>query len=233
MWPNSATESKARLPLRRTRVLLADDHALVRSGLRLILSQQPDLEVVGEASSGEEAVDATFTLRPDVIVMDVAMGAMGGVEATRRIMQELPEARVLIVSMHKDPIYVRETLRAGARGYVLKDTIDTEFLAAVRAVARGEGSLSSAISETVLSDYRNFVRQPVDLLTSRERQILQLLADGCTAKDVADELEISPYTVDAHRSRILKKLKLRGVGDLVRFAMEHGMIPNRKGAEKS
>lgn len=159
--------------------------------------------------------------------MDVAMAGMSGVEATRRISQEIPECRVLIVSMHKDPVYVRETLRAGARGYVLKDAIDTEFLTAVRAVARGEGSLSSAISGTVLSDYRNFVRQPIDLLTSRERQILQLLAEGKTAKDVAGELNISPYTVDAHRSRILKKLQLRGASDMVRFALEHGMIRNR------
>ena len=129
--------------------------------------------------------------------------------------------------MHKDPVYVREALRAGARGYVLKGVIDTEFLTAVRAVARGEGSLSSAISGMVLADYRTYVRPQVELLTTRERQILQLLAEGDTAKDVAAELKISPYTVDAHRSRILKKLQLRGSSDLVRFALEHGMIPNR------
>ena len=229
MWPpaGSNSESSMRSPARRIRVLLADDHRLFRSGLRLILSQQPDLEVVGEAGNGAEAIDAAFALRPDVIVMDVAMGGMTGVEATRRIAQELPESRVLIVSMHNDPIYVRESLRAGARGYVLKDAIDTEFLTAVRAVARGEGSLSSAVSDSVLSDYRTFVRQPIDMLTSRERQILQLLAEGGTAKDVAAELKISPYTVDAHRSRILKKLQLRGSSDLVRFALEHGMIRNR------
>jgi len=185
------------------------------------------MEVVGEAGTGEEALEAAFALRPDIVVMDVSMGAMTGVEATRRIAQELPECRVLILSMHKDPVYVREALRAGARGYVLKGAIDTEFLTAVRAVARGEGSLSPAVSGMVLADYRNFVRQPIDLLTNRERQILQLLAEGGTAKDVAAELNISPYTVDAHRSRILKKLQLRGSSDLVRFAMENGMIRNR------
>jgi two-component system response regulator NreC len=223
-------EVPALTPSRKIRTFLVDDHALVRSGLKLILSLQPDIEVVGEAGDADAAVDAVFALRPDVIVMDVAMGSKTGVEATRRIVREAPESRVLIVSMHNDPVFVREALRAGARGYVLKDAIDTEFVNAVRAVARGEGSLSAAISGAVLDDYRNFVRQPVDQLTNRERQILQLLAEGCTAKDVAARLNISPYTVDAHRSRILKKLRLRGSTDLVRFALEHGLIGNRRSA---
>lgn len=214
-------------PARRTRVLLTDDHGLVRRGLRLILENHQDIEVVGEAGSGEEAIQAAFSLRPDLIVMDIAMGGMNGVETTRRIVQELPECYVLIVSMHKDPVYVREALRAGARGYILKDAIDTEFLTAVRSVARGDGAISSAVSGTVLGDYRTFVRQPVDLLSSRERQVLQLLAEGSTAKDVAAELNISPYTVDAHRSRIFKKLQLRGSADMVRFAIENGMIHKR------
>jgi len=214
-------------PARRTRVLLTDDHGLVRRGLRLILENHQDIEVIGEAGSGEEAIQAAFALRPDLIVMDIAMGGMNGVETTRRIVQELPECYVLIVSMHKDPVYVREALRAGARGYILKDAIDTEFLTAVRSVARGDGAISSAVSGTVLGDYRTFVRQPVDLLSSRERQVLQLLAEGSTAKDVAAELNISPYTVDAHRSRIFKKLQLRGSADMVRFAIENGMIHKR------
>lgn len=235
MWPQASpsSESKVRPAVRPIRVLLADDHRLVRSGLRLILSQQSDIEVVGEAGTGEEAMESVFGLRPDVVVMDVAMGGMTGVEATRRIAQELPECRVLIVSMHNDPTYVREALRAGARGYVLKDAIEAEFLTAVRAVARGEALLSSAVSGAVLSDYRHFVRPPIETLTSRERQILQLLAEGGTAKDVAAALEISPYTVDAHRSRILKKLQLRGSTDLVRFALEHGMIHKRISANES
>jgi len=212
---------------RKIRTLLVDDHALFRSGLRHILTGQPDMEVVGEAANGEDAIQAAFTLRPDVIVMDIGIPGLNGVEATRRIIQEMPKSQILVVSMHKDSVYVRETLRAGARGYVLKDSIDTEFVTAVRAVARGEGSLSPAISDTVLNDYRSFVRQPIDLLTNRERQIMQHLAEGATAKDVAAALKISPYTVDAHRSHILKKLKLRGSSDLVRFAIEHGMIGNR------
>lgn len=230
MWTPSVLENgeSASITKRRpTRVLLADDHALVRGGLKLILSNHSDIEVVGEAGSGEEAIEAAFRLRPDVVIMDVAMGGLNGVEATRRITQELPESRVLIVSMHKDPVYVRETLRAGARGYVLKDAIDTEFVTAVRAVARGDGSLSAAVSGMVLNDYRNLARQPIDLLTNRERQVMQLLAEGGTAKDVAAQLNISPYTVDAHRSRILKKLQLRGSSELVRFALEHGLIRNR------
>ena len=193
----------------------------------MILSTQPDIDVVAEASSAAEALDAVFALRPDVTVMDVALGSTNGIEVTRRIVQELPGSRVLIVSMHNDPVYVRESLRAGARGYVLKQALDTEFVAAVRAVARGEGSLSAAISGAVLDDYRNFVRQPVDLLTARERQILELLAGGHTAKEVAGTLNISPYTVDAHRSRIFKKLQLRGSADLVRFALDNGLIQVR------
>lgn len=224
-------ESTSPVPSRKIRAFLVDDHALVRSGLKLILSRQPDIEVVGEAGDADSAVDAVFALRPDVTIMDVAIGPTTGVEATRRILREVPDSRVLIVSMHNDPVYVREALRAGARGYVLKDAIDAEFVNAVRAVARGEGSLSAAISGTVLDDYRNFVRQPVDQLTNRERQILQLLAEGCTAKDAAVRLNISPYTVDAHRSRILKKLRLRGSTDLVRFALEHGLIGSRRPAD--
>lgn len=212
---------------RKIRTFLVDDHALVRSGLKLILSMHADIEVVGEAADADTAFDAVRELRPDVTAMDIVMSSTTGVEATRRIAREIPETRVLIVTMHNDPVFVREALRAGARGYVLKDAVDTEFVNAVRAVARGEGWLNSAISSTVLDDYRTFVRQPADLLSARERQVLMLLAEGYTAKDVAAKLNISPYTVDAHRSRILKKLQLRGATDMVRFALENGLISRR------
>lgn len=215
----------------RIRALLVDDHTLVRAGLKLILGTQPDIDVVGEAGDAKEAIQTAFELRPDVVVMDVNLGQTNGVAATRQILQEIPETRVLIVSMHSDPAYVRDALRAGARGYVLKDSLDVEFVNAVRAVVRGEGFLSGTISATVLDDYRTFVHQPVDLLTNRERQVLELLAGGFTAKDVAVKLNISPFTVDAHRSRILKKLQLRGSTDLVRFAIENNVIPIRKNGE--
>ena len=210
---------------KRIRVLLADDHAVVRQGFRLILSQHQDLEVVGEASDGREAVELARRLSPNVIVLDVAMPECNGVEATRLLRQHCPDCQILVLSMHKDATYVRETLRAGARGYLLKDAIDRELVIAVRAVARGEGFLSPAVSATVLRDYQNHVTDPLDLITPRERQLLQMLAEGNSSKDIAAALKISVYTVDAHRSRIMKKLQLRTIGDLVRFALQRGLIP--------
>jgi DNA-binding NarL/FixJ family response regulator len=204
-------------------VLLADDHAVVRQGFRLILGQHPDIEVVGEAANGREAVALAGELAPDVVVLDIAMPEVNGVEATRLIRQEHPQCSVLVLSMHKDAPYVRETLRAGAKGYLLKDGIDSDLVTAVRAVARGEGFLSPAVSATVLAEYQRHAADPLDLVTPRERQLLQMLAEGKTSKDIASELKISVYTVDAHRSRIMKKLGLRTIGDVVRFALQNGL----------
>lgn len=206
------------------RLLLADDHALVRKGLRLILAQQPGFEVVGEASDGHEAVERAKELRPDVVVMDVAMPKLNGVLATREMLEQQPGCQVLILSMHGDAAYVRESLRAGAKGYLLKDAVDHELVAAVRALAEGQSYLSPAISNTVLHDYREHVGDVISLLTAREREILQLLAEGLTAKEIAKRLEISSYTVDAHRSRIMRKLQISSIGELVRFAMRHGLV---------
>ena len=208
---------------KKIRVLLADDHSVVRQGFRLLLSLQDDIDVIGEAASGSEAVSLCRTLGPDVLILDVQMPGMNGVEATRQIMQEMPGTNILILSMHKDAIYVRETLRAGAKGYLLKDAIDKDLIEAVRAVARGDGFLSPAVSATVLEDYQKHVTDPLDLITNRERQILTLLAEGKTSKDIASELNISVYTVDAHRSRIMKKLQLRTIGDVIRFAIQRGL----------
>ncbi len=205
-------------------VLLADDHVMVRKGFRLILETQSDIRIVGEASNGREAVELAEKLQPDVIVMDVAMPELNGIEATRRIITAAPRARVLALSMHKDSVYVREILRAGARGYLLKDAIDNDLLNAVRAVARGEGYLSSAVSDAVLSDYRKHVRDPLDLLSSREREVLQMIAEGKTNKDIANSLNLSVYTVDAHRGKIMEKLNLHSTGELVRFAVRNGLI---------
>jgi DNA-binding NarL/FixJ family response regulator len=208
----------------KIRILLADDHAMVRQGFRLILSSQADMEIVGEAGNGREAVELAEKLQPDVVVMDVAMPELNGIEATRRLSQSSPRTRVLALSMHKDSVYVREILRAGARGYLLKDSIDSDLLAAVRSVSRGEGYLSPAVSEAVLSDYRRHVTDPLDLLTSREREVLQLIAEGKTNKDIAGVLNLSVYTVDAHRGRIMEKLNLHSTGELVRFAVRKGLI---------
>jgi DNA-binding NarL/FixJ family response regulator len=209
---------------KKIRILLADDHSLVRQGFRMILCGQPDMEIAGEAANGREALEAAERTRPDVVVMDVAMPELNGIEATRRLSALSPNTRVLALSMHKDSAYVREILRAGARGYLLKDSFDSDLVAAVRAVARGEGYLSPAVSEAVLSDYRKHVTDPVDLLTPREREVLQLIAEGKTNKEIAVALNLSVYTVDAHRGRIMEKLNLHNTGELVRFAMRKGLV---------
>ncbi|MGB9611021.1 MAG: response regulator [Bryobacteraceae bacterium] len=206
------------------RILLADDHSMVRQGFRRILEAQADFEIVGEASDGREAIALAEQLRPDIVVMDVAMPGLNGIEATRRIVESSPRTRVLALSMHRDSVYVREILRAGARGYLLKDAFDADLVAAVRAVARGEGYIAPAVADSVLSDYRQHVSDPLDLLTAREREVLQLIAEGKTNKEIAALLNLSVYTVDAHRGRIMEKLNLHSAGELVRFAIRKGLI---------
>lgn len=206
------------------RILLADDHSLVRQGFRMILAAQPDMEIIGEAGNGREAVELAEKLQPDLVVMDVTMPELNGIEATRRLVTASPRTRVLALSMHKDSVYVREILRAGARGYLLKDSVDADLLAAVRAVAKGEGYLSPAVSDAVLSDYRRHVTDSLDLLTSREREVLQMIAEGKTNKEIATSLKLSVYTIEAHRGRVMEKLNLHSTGELVRFALRNGLI---------
>ncbi len=210
--------------MKRIRILLADDHAVVRQGFKMILGAQSDMEIIGEAGNGRDAVELAENLRPDVIVMDVAMPELNGIEATRRLATSLPHTRVVALSMHKDSVYVREILRAGARGYLLKDSGAADLVSAVRAVASGEGYISPAVSSSVLDDYRRHVTNPVDLLTSREREVLQMLAEGKTNKEIAGILNLSVYTVDAHRGRIMEKLNLHSINELVRFAVRNGLI---------
>jgi two-component system response regulator NreC len=209
---------------RKIRILLAEDHRMVRQGFRLILTSQPDLEVVGEAGNGREAVELAAQLKPDVVVMDVTMPGWNGIEATRRLRAVSPATRVLGLSVHRDPVYVREIIRAGAHGYLLKESADTDLLAAVRAVAQGEGYLSPEVSIHLLSEYRKQVREPIDLLSAREREVLQMIAEGKTNKEIAAALNLSVYTVDGHRSRIMDKLNLHSTGELVRFAMRNGLV---------
>jgi len=207
----------------KVRILLADDHAVVRQGFRMILGQEPDLEVVGEAGNGADAVRLVEEVKADIAVNDISMPGMNGVEATRLIRQNSPECKVLVLSMHRDAVYVRETLRSGASGYILKDSIDQDLLNAVRAVAAGESFLSPGIARTVLEDYQQ-VEDPFDQLTAREREVMQMLAEGKVAKEVATALDVSVYTVDAHRGRIMKKLGLKSSTELVRYAMRKGLI---------
>ena len=210
--------------IKRTRILLADDHTVVRKGIRMILSAQPDLEVVAEAKNGLEAVTEAERTLPDVVIMDVNMEGLNGIEAARQIGEVSPRTRVLALSMHRDAVYVREMLRAGAKGYLVKDADDDALLDAVRAVARGEAYLSPSVADAVLTDYRKHVTNPVDLLTTREREVLRLIAEGGTNKDIANQLSLSVYTVEGHRGRLMEKLNLHSTGDLVRFAIRNGFI---------
>jgi DNA-binding NarL/FixJ family response regulator len=209
---------------KKIRVLLADDHAILRKGVRMLIDSQPDLEVVGEAKTGREAIEEARKLKPDIVVMDVAMPELNGIEGTRQICDELTQTKVIGLSMHKDSVYVREILRAGARGYLLKDSEDDDLLRAIRAVARGQAFLSPSISDAVLTDYRKHVSNPVDLLTSREREVLTMIADGKTNKEIASTLNLSVYTVESHRGSVMEKLNLHNTGDIVRFALRNGLM---------
>jgi two-component system response regulator NreC len=182
------------------------------------------MDVVGETGNGREAVELAKLLKPDVVVMDVTMPELNGIEATRRIREISPHIRVLALSVHRESVYVREIIRAGAEGYLLKESADTDLLAAVRVVAEGNSYLSPEVSGTILKDYRKHATNPLDLLTTREREILQLIAEGKTNKDIAGTLNLSVYTVDGHRTRIMDKLNLHSVGELVRFAIRNGLV---------
>jgi two-component system response regulator NreC len=207
------------------RVLVVDDHAVVRSGLRLLLEADPALEVVGEAGSGQEAVFQNRALKPDVIVMDVVMPGESGIEATRRVLHERPEAKVLVLSMQDDPSYVREAFEAGASGYVLKDAVDTEVVQAVREVAGGGRYVHPALgARLIAAEVEERRRVETDPLSEREREVLRLLALGHTNQEIAASLVISVRTAETHRAHIMQKLHLRTRAELVGYALEHGVL---------
>ncbi|MGA2982587.1 MAG: response regulator transcription factor [Terriglobia bacterium] len=211
------------------RVLLADDHKLIRAGLRLVVDQQPDLSVVGEADDGRQAVDLAKTLKPDVVVMDIGMPNLNGIEAARQIREIRPDAAVVMLSMHSDEGYVLRALGAGARAYLLKDSATTDLVQAIHAVVEGKSFFSPAVSKVLLQDYmrklqRSGAEDSYDLLSPREREVLQLVAEGKSNKEVASLLNLSVYTVETHRAKIMQKLDLKGVPELILYAVRKGII---------
>lgn len=215
--------------MERIRILLADDHNVLRDGMRLLLERQPGFEVVGEAADGWETIGLVQEQRPDVVVMDIAMPNLNGIEATRRIVEKHPSTGVVILSMHYDESYVIRSLKAGARAYLLKDAIKAELVAAIQAVAQGKSFFSPKISHILKEDYVEALRRKgaedsYDLLTNRENEILQLVAEGNTNKEIANTLNLSIYTVDTHRTHILQKLNLHSVPELILYAVRKGII---------
>jgi DNA-binding NarL/FixJ family response regulator len=211
------------------RIFLADDHAVVRDGLRFLLEAQPDFIVVGDAPNGREAVHRAMQHRPDVVIMDIGMPEMNGTEATRRIRRICPGTQVVILSMHATAEHIFQSLQAGARGYLLKESAGAEVVAAVRAVHGGRRYLSQAISETVVEDYLrqrqpSNPKDPLNRLSPREREILPLVADGKSSAEIARIMSLSPSTVDTYRSRLIRKLGVDDIPGLVKFAIEHNLL---------
>lgn len=210
-------------------VLLVDDHMVVRIGLRALIDSEPDMTVVGEAGNGLEAIEQAHLLLPDVIVMDISMPELDGLEATRRIRNELPACPVLILTVHAQEKYLFPVLKAGGAGYVLKSTVDTELLDAIRTVAAGGAFLYPDAARMLLTDYLGALEQgpsqdAYDLLSEREREVLKYLALGHTAAEVGEQLAISPKTVETYRTRIMQKLNLHGRADLVKYALARGLL---------
>lgn len=215
--------------MKKLRVLLADDHSVMRTGLRALLERQTDLEIVGETANGRETVEQASALKPDVVVMDVGMPLLNGIEATRMIVSEHPATAVVILSMHADESYVMRALKAGAKGYLLKDSAPADLIGAIHAVSQNKSFFSPQVSRILAEDYVRVLKQKgavdsYDLLTGREREVLQLLAEGKANKEVATTLNISPYTVETHRSHILEKLNLHNPAELILYAVRKGLI---------
>ena len=210
----------------RIRTLIVDDHGVLRAGLRALLASEADLEVVGEAADGDEALRMAGELSPEVVLMDITMPGMDGIEATRKLLAEMPSARVLLLTVHADSSLLREALKAGAAGYILKRAVESELINAIRAVARGDLYIDPAMTRALLTEpARNPCRDNLnETLTSRETEVLQLIAGGYTNRQIAEKLTISVRTVEGHRANIMGKLDLRSRVELVRYARETGLI---------
>jgi two-component system response regulator NreC len=212
----------------KIRVLLVDDHTVLRAGLEALLGLEPDLEVVGKASTGEEAIERVHAVRPDVVVMDLGMPGMGGLEATRQIAASESGARVLVLTSHAEEEYLLPVLEAGGSGYVKKTSADEDLISAIRIVARGEVFLYPAATKLLLNGFRKAEARgeasPLEELSEREREVLQLTAEGYSSVETGKRLFLSPKTVDTYRSRLMQKLGLGHRSDLVRFALDNGLL---------
>ena len=211
------------------RILLADDHTVMRRGLRFLLESQPEFKVVAEASDGREALQQAEATHPDVAVLDVAMPNLSGIEAAQRIAAQMPSIAIVILSMHSDEGYVLRALKAGARGYLLKDAAESDLIEAIKAVSQGKTFFSSEISKMLVEDYIREIRtrgveDSYELLTSREREILQLLVEGNSNKEIASRLNVSPHTVETHRRNLQDKLNLHSFAELILYAVRKRII---------
>ena len=212
------------------RVLVVDDHAVLRAGLRLLLDAESDMTVVGEASTGAEAVERAKTLDPDVVLMDLRMPGLGGVDATRYLKREVPETKVLILTMYDDAGSLRQVLRAGASGYILKKATDTDLVAAIRAVFRGDTPIDPSMAKALVEEYvdpdgnLNHGSEVMRKLTDREEEVLKMLAQGFTNRETADRLSVSVKTIETHRSHIMEKLDLRTRAELVKYALQQDIL---------
>lgn len=211
------------------RIALADDHTILRHGLRLLLERQQDFSVAGEASNGREAVELVASALPDVVILDIAMPILNGIEAAQKISSAHPRTAIIILSVHSDESYILRALKAGARGYLLKDSPEGDLIQAVRAVASGKAFFSPAVSKVLAEDYVRQVRQhgledPYDLLTARERELLQLIVELKPTKEIAELLNLSPHTIDTHRGNLMQKLNVHSIPELVLYAVRKGLI---------
>jgi two-component system, NarL family, response regulator NreC len=215
----------------KIRILLADDHTILRAGLKLMLNAQPDMEVIGEAQDGRQAIREARRLQPDIVLMDITMPDINGIEATREIKKVAPDVKVLILTMHEHDEYIFQALRAGASGYMLKEAADTELITALHVIRSGQFYLSPMAQSVMVGDYLQRVRtgeekDSYSTLTEREREILKLVAEGYTNNQIAERLVISPKTVDTHRTHIMDKLNLHSRAELVKYAMRRGLLEN-------
>lgn len=212
----------------KLRLLIGDDHTLMRQGLRKILEERPDWEIVAEAGDGRTAVQQTLALQPDVAVLDIGMPLLNGIEACAQIVRKLPGVQVLILSMYSDEAYVTQAVRAGARGYLLKDSAGADLIGAIAAVAAGKSFFSPPVAKVVLDDYARRLADKgmdrYDSLSEREREIFQLVAEGHSTKEIAEMLSVSPTTVETHRAHILQKLDIHNTAELVLYAVRRGVI---------